>query len=371
MSANLSYWETTLLGECDVAIVGAGLMGLWSAYFLKLKHPHMNIHVYDKDGFGLGASSRNAGFACFGTLGELVADSHKSSFTQALECVINRYKGLIEIQEFSQKYQLNIDYEPLGGTEMLTASEHECLMESLPGINEALYQELRLKNVYHSLLPNEAPPFKSGYHYIFNPYEGGLNSAKLLFGLSHIVQRLGVKVFHGFQVAEVNSHHLLIKNSEREFEVKSKMTILAVNAFAKELININIKPARGQILWGTGLNLGFKGAFHFHEGFYYFRTIGENHFLIGGARHLDMEKEQTTVFNPNPKLQNHLLSFVHHELLMKDFTIDNAWQGMMGFSNDKQPVIQEFKPDMWHLHGCNGMGVAMTPIIAKKFVEKI
>lgn len=67
-----NYWLTTepvdagppLSGDtsCDVAIVGAGYTGLWTAHFLKQAEPALDIHVLEADYAGAGASGMNAGF---------------------------------------------------------------------------------------------------------------------------------------------------------------------------------------------------------------------------------------------------------------------------------------------------------------------
>ncbi|MEO6942278.1 MAG: FAD-dependent oxidoreductase, partial [Terrimesophilobacter sp.] len=53
-----------LTGECevDVAIVGAGLTGLWSAYYLLKKDPGLRVILLEKEIAGFGASGRNGGW---------------------------------------------------------------------------------------------------------------------------------------------------------------------------------------------------------------------------------------------------------------------------------------------------------------------
>jgi glycine/D-amino acid oxidase-like deaminating enzyme len=54
---------------------GSGFAGLWSALFLKKKHPEAKVTLLDRGLIPTGASTRNAGFACFGSLTELVHDA--------------------------------------------------------------------------------------------------------------------------------------------------------------------------------------------------------------------------------------------------------------------------------------------------------
>ena len=48
--------------DVDVAIVGAGLTGLWTAYYLKKADPHLRIAVLEREIAGFGASGRNGGW---------------------------------------------------------------------------------------------------------------------------------------------------------------------------------------------------------------------------------------------------------------------------------------------------------------------
>jgi glycine/D-amino acid oxidase-like deaminating enzyme len=48
------------------------------------------------------------------------------------------------------------------------------------------------------------------------------------------------------------------------------------------------------------------------------------------------------------------------------FTIENRWSGIMGFTSSKQPVAEEVEPGIFMLIACNGMGVALTPVMAEK-----
>ena len=75
--------------EADVAIIGAGYTGLWTAYYLKQKSPSLKIVVVDASIAGEGASGRNGGWL----MGSFVGDSHylaglsSTGFTQAKQLI--------------------------------------------------------------------------------------------------------------------------------------------------------------------------------------------------------------------------------------------------------------------------------------------
>ncbi len=70
---NLSFWELeTYFKNVDFTIIGSGIVGLSTAYHLRKKNPEAKIVIIEKGMLPEGASTKNAGFACFGTLSEVL-----------------------------------------------------------------------------------------------------------------------------------------------------------------------------------------------------------------------------------------------------------------------------------------------------------
>ncbi len=71
----LSYWERkTYFEEVDFLIIGAGIVGYSAALELREKYPHAKILILERGFLPSGASTKNAGFACFGSATELLDD---------------------------------------------------------------------------------------------------------------------------------------------------------------------------------------------------------------------------------------------------------------------------------------------------------
>ena len=82
---NLSYWEQKeWLQNIDFTIVGSGIVGLSTAVFLKKRFPKSKILVLEKGILPQGASTKNAGFACFGSLSEILEDLKSHSVDEVL-----------------------------------------------------------------------------------------------------------------------------------------------------------------------------------------------------------------------------------------------------------------------------------------------
>src|SRR5256885_6049982 len=108
-----TYWERSHLLRRDIAIVGGGLLGLWTALALKELAPARQVTILERGVFPYGASTRNAGFACFGSLTEILSDFATLGEERALEVLALRWAGLRRL--LSTIPEEEIDYQSLGG----------------------------------------------------------------------------------------------------------------------------------------------------------------------------------------------------------------------------------------------------------------
>src|SRR5688572_31550796 len=111
----MSIWEKeTFFAPQDVIIAGSGFVGMWSALYLKKKHPALKVTILERGIIPTGASTRNAGFACFGSLSELVDNIATEGTDKTLQLVEMRYKGIERINKVFK----NIDFDLCGGYEL-------------------------------------------------------------------------------------------------------------------------------------------------------------------------------------------------------------------------------------------------------------
>src|SRR5260221_4282881 len=133
----LSVWEKeSFFAPADIVIAGSGLVGLWSAYYLKKHAPSLSITIVERGLIPTGASTRNAGFACFGSLSELVSDAGQMGMDQLLELVDMRYRGLKKIRKTFPAE--DIGYEKYGGYELLAKAHLVQLPSSIDEFNRPL-----------------------------------------------------------------------------------------------------------------------------------------------------------------------------------------------------------------------------------------
>src|SRR5579872_2253861 len=133
----LSVWEEeSFFAPADILIAGSGLVGLWSAYYLKKKHPRLRITIVDRGLIPTVASTRNAGFACFGTLSELVSGVKEMGEDKLLELTELRFKGLKKIRKVFTDDEIAMERN--GGYELIAAGDPNELRSQIDTYNRLL-----------------------------------------------------------------------------------------------------------------------------------------------------------------------------------------------------------------------------------------
>ncbi len=80
-----SYWENEQwFKDINFAIIGSGIVGINCALRLREKHPKAKIVIFEKGYIPSGASTKNAGFACFGSPSEILNDFNSTSEDEVL-----------------------------------------------------------------------------------------------------------------------------------------------------------------------------------------------------------------------------------------------------------------------------------------------
>ncbi|MEO6229725.1 MAG: FAD-dependent oxidoreductase [Ferruginibacter sp.] len=371
---SLSVWEKeSFFNDQHVIIIGSGFAGLWSAMHLKLLHPAQKITLLERGIIPTGASTRNAGFSCFGSPSELLGDATLMGEEKMWELLSMRYAGLCEIRNYFSDAE--IDYEGSGGFECFKPSSpiwHECY-QKLKWLNDGLEKVTGISDVF-KIADEKLTDFGfSGFeHLVENKLEGGLHPGKLVQALLRKVQSLGVQVFTSIEVLnyeELNNSVQVYTNHGIIF--KTNQLLICTNAFTGKLLpGMDIIPNRGQVLITSPIaGLLLKGTFHFDKGYYYFRNLG-NRLLIGGARNMAFDEENTESMHTSPIIQQALESFIKDHLLPNtEFTISDRWSGIMAMGTEKYPIVKAITNNVFCCVRMNGIGVALAPIVAKQVVQ--
>lgn len=365
-SHNWSYWERKHFSEYDIVIIGAGISGLFSAYFLKKRFPQKRIIIVEKDWISCGASTRNAGFACMGSLSELEMNLVDKDIKDIVSLFHQRKNGLELMRSILGDSAIN--YKSEGSYELLF--EHTVnISERIDYWNEALFADLKC-NAF-SIVDKNNFPFAHVELMIQNNCEGSIDSGALIKNLMSLVVENDVGIFPNSKVLAVENDYFGKKIFLHDREIKAQQVLYCTNGFTKNIIpDIDIVPARGQIIVTNKVpNLSIKGIYHFDSGYYYFREI-DGRILLGGGRNLDLKTEESDIIDSNDFIINDLKQKLHDIILPQiPIEIEMTWSGIMGFTACKNVLCEALDQHSFILAGFNGMGVALAPLMAQKMAN--
>ncbi|MCO6147342.1 FAD-binding oxidoreductase [Flavobacterium sp. NRK1] len=367
-----SYWEIkNWFSGVDYTIVGSGIVGLHAALRLRERFPNSKILVLERGSLPQGASTKNAGFACFGSLSEINDDLKTHTEEEVLELINKRWAGLQLLRK--RLGDAVIDFKPFGGYELFlendTAGYEECLRR-MPFVNEVL-KPLFKTDVFAKEV--DRFDFKGIHEYlIFNPFEGQIDTGNMMQALLKEAYANNILILNS---QTVTAHHEKADGVEvalGEFTFTTKKLLFATNGFASKLTNDAVRPARAQVLITEPIpNLDIKGTFHIDRGYYYFRNINDR-ILFGGARNLDFEGETTAEFGETDIIQQQLEKMLREVILpTTDFTIAHRWSGIMGMGNHKKPIVEQLSQNTYCGVRLGGMGVAIGSMIGAELADLV
>lgn len=363
----LSLWEKQSFTELDIAIVGAGITGLSAACTLKEQDPTLRIAVLERGLLPSGASTKNAGFACFGSVSELLDDVEKMGEDNMVRLVEQRYEGLEKT--CTRLGRARIDLQVKGGYELCFDKGAPDQVSYINRLLSPIFQE----QVFHPADPSLAQfGFYNVAHLIQNKLEGQLDTGKLISSLWDYCSSLGIKLFTGCEVKKVIETTEGVEILTPSVSFKAKKVGICTNAFAKRLVkpDVDIVPGRGMVLSIIPASpLSFSGTFHYHSGYNYFRDY-HGKLLFGGGRQLALEQEKTEEFGINGKIRTQLIKDLETMILPNQpYKVEMQWSGIMAFGASKQPLVQRCSDHIAIGVRLGGMGVAIGSIVGERLAE--
>lgn len=369
-----SWWEKVTWGaDTDVLIIGAGIVGLSTALSVRERRPTARVLVLDKGNLPDGASTRNAGFACFGSLSELLEDSGRMDRNHLESLVEMRWRGLELLRR--RVGDAVMGFEPCGGYELFRPSDAgvyaQCLA-ILPEWNAFIQRTFGLSDCY-SAQDDRIPGFGfSGIeHLLWNRGEGAIHTGHTMRSLLSRCQAQGIQVLFGTPVTQIvqESRGASVITERHVFRTGS--AIVTTNGFARQLLpELEVMPARAQVLVTAPIpGLPVYGTFHYDAGYYYFRHLGDR-ILLGGGRNLNVSGETTYQQGLTDQIQDALETLLRQVILPgHSVNIDYRWSGIMGIGPEKTPIVQRLSPDILCAVRMGGMGVAIGSLVGEQAAE--
>ncbi|SEW54732.1 NAD(P)/FAD-dependent oxidoreductase [Chitinophaga arvensicola] len=370
----LSYWEKESLLQYDYIIIGSGIVGLSAAISLKEKTPKSRVLVLEREILPTGASTKNAGFACIGSLTEILADLRTMPVEAVIKLVQLRLSGLRLLRR--RLGDAAIGYRENGSYELISAQEEWALseLEEVNRILADLFLGAAAFTPAHEQLQSFgfAPQHIKGL--IRNNFEGELHTGKMMRSLIDTAISHGVEIKTGCTVKTIDDfhtgvnvivpHHLL----KEDIVFTARKVLICTNAFTRALLpGEEVVPGRGQVLITSPVkDLPFKGVFHMEEGYYYFREL-DGRVLLGGGRQLDFAGETSEAFIFNDRIQQELENLLHTVILPgRSVSVADRWTGIMAFGKTRQPIVKAHTKNVIMGVRMGGMGVAIGSMIGEE-----
>lgn len=361
-----SYWldrsPTKEKKTYDVVIVGAGISGLSTAYWMNKEDPSLKIAIVEKSRLTFGASGRNAGFITCGSVEHFNRMISKHGLEQAVsiwrysETNLNLLKSeIIQDQGAALEFEQNGAYSLAAQeNEYAELSEVAKIMSKLD-IKTETYNSQQIKERVG------ATNFVGGIKYMD---DASVNPVKLV---NHMAGKVKADLFESteaYEIVQTNDGTRILKTDNGDFE--APMIVINLNGYSATLhpyFKDKIYPTRGQCLMMEKVPRFMEGPCYANFYLDYFRQIPTGELLIGGFRQVEKETETGCSDHITDPIQNSLHNFVMTHLPQyKNAKVTHRWSGVMGFSKDGEPMIGSIPDDnqIFFAGGYTGHGIGMA-----------
>lgn len=370
--------------ECDVAIIGSGIVGLSCAASILERNPKKKVIVLERGLLPTGATTKNAGILSIGNFIDILEDIKEIGEAEVRRKIENQRRGINKLLERlgteATDYQLNGTYELFNDNDLHLVNE-------IDKVNKVLLPVFK-ENVFsldNSKIQEFSVNDKVVKAIVFSKFDATIDSGRTIKNLLKYTRNLGAIIITGAEVVSYEkapTKGVIVKMkkpfSSMDGEKNSchcKKLIIATNAFSNPILHqkVDLVPARGQVFVTKPIpGLKIKGAFHFEEGYYYGRTIGDR-VLFGGARNTDFAGETTERFENTEKIITRVKQILEEVILPNHkVEIEHQWAGIMGFGRkSKQRIIEELEEGVFCAIRFSGFGMSIATHVGEMFGEMV
>ena len=334
---SVSVWQQRPLNnntyECDVTVIGAGIVGAYTAYTLAQKG--RRVALLESRFPAAGATGRNAGMCLTGA-----ADNYATGVQRyGRETARALWSVTTQNQRKTRAFveQWGIEHQPVGSFILaIDAAESALLAEA--------YELMREDGFAVEFSPTD--PLGRGFgSAITQPSDFGLDPAALVQALIENAPDDRLRFFapaEVFAIEETGPGRLVVE--ARGVRVKCEQVALCTNAYSPMIsayFNDKVRPVRAQILMTAPLGRQVVDRLAYaNYGYEYFRQLTDGSFLLGGGRSYHRELEVGYDEVATDWLQATLEQFLGRYFpdVASAVPIVRRWGGTMGFSADGLPL---------------------------------
>lgn len=344
-----------LPATCDVAVVGGGIAGVSTAFWLRKLDSSLNVVVIERDRLASGASGRNAGFLLQGTDADFARTVAERGADPARR-----------LWRFTQENRDGI-IEALDGEDVWLDARGSLIVAADPEEDERVRTAAELLQ-RDGIAATYRPPDATSEHLGSRGFLGSLEvgsgaSLHPVRVVRALASQSGTQVIEGTAVRGLEASGERVRVETERGAVEAERVVLALNAYLPQLVPALggiVRPVRAQMLATSPRPRKIFQPVYSHEGYFYLRQLPSGEVLLGGARHLHLEDEVGYDDAPTEVLQADLEAYL--ETHFPDFAgaeVVRRWSGTMGFSADGLPAFGPVPGvgGAWWVGGFTGHGM--------------
>ncbi len=326
----------------DVAVVGAGIAGVATAYFLA--SAGAKVVVLEARRVAEAASGRNAGFLLAGVAENFVAAARRYGERNALRIwrFTKRTQALVRSLVAEDAIDCALRWN---GSDQIAGDDEEWREI------RASAERLRSEGVAVSVdLQRRSATYAD---------DGELHPVRWVRGLAAAAVTKGARIHESTRVDAIEAGAVRTGAGI----VRAGATVLCTNAYTAHLASSRIRPVRGQMLATTPTARVFTRPAYANRGYRYWRQTSAGRVLVGGWRDTAVDEEVGEEERTTEVIQTQLEAFLRdHEIAA---AVTHRWAGTMGFSHDALPYIGRIAPGVFVCGGFTGHGMAFGPASAE------
>jgi glycine/D-amino acid oxidase-like deaminating enzyme len=365
----------------DVAIVGAGFTGLWSAYYLKQLQPDLRVAVVEREIAGFGPSGRNGGWASSGIAGAVEVYKPASGRDAVLRAERETHRAVDEIGRVAAAEEIDCGYIKSGALFVATTEpQRRRLLDRLESARKLGLDE----DVVRLLEPHEVTQRVSVEGCLaatFNAQTARIDPARLVRGLARACERLGVVIYERTEARSLDPGRVVCADGT----VSADVVLRATEAFTTSMrgerrrflplysLMVATEPL-GDDVWAE---LGWEGrelVSDIRHLFFYAQRTTDDRIAIGGrgapyrlGSPIDEEHER------NADVRTRLVRTLHrHFPAARRAAITHHWGGPLGVPRDWcMSVSYDRGSGMGWAGGYAGHGVVAANVAGRTLADLV
>ena len=196
--------------QVDVAIVGAGMTGLWTAYYLKKADPALRIAVVERRFAGYGASGRNGGWLSAESPG-LLRHYQRDGGAAAARALQQQMFGTVdEVLRALSAEAIQADAVKDGLVYVATnTAQRQRLRARFDGLAKQGWPASDLEWLDAEGVTDKHVRVDGAIASYWTPHCARVDPAKLTLGLAQVVEDLGVVIYEGTTATEIQDRRVI------------------------------------------------------------------------------------------------------------------------------------------------------------------